>query len=157
MVAILQPEGVYIALSSRHNRHHAIMAAGLMKGAVDHHDGEQHKAKIAWLGKGSGGALFGSMLTTDRAFQNFLNIYMHNLAGFIVGPLFEKPVALEKAVCEISKLMSLNPAKLYGYDKQIGTLEKGKKADIVVMDIKKKSADYKCTVKKVFVNGEEVD
>jgi imidazolonepropionase-like amidohydrolase len=82
---------------------------------------------------------------------------MKNISGYLTGPLFEKPVALEKAIMEVSKLLSLNPAKLYGFDKEIGTLEKGKSADIVVMDIKKTGTDYKCTVKKVFVSGEEAD
>jgi len=107
--------------------------------------------------KGSASTLFGSMLTMDREFQNFLNIYMKNLSGYLTGPLFEKQVSLEKALMDISHIMSLNPAKLYGHDKELGTLEKGKSADIVVMDIKKAGKDYKCTVKKVFVNGEEVD
>ncbi|MFH1073923.1 MAG: amidohydrolase family protein [Candidatus Firestonebacteria bacterium] len=107
--------------------------------------------------KGSANTLFGSMLTTDKAFQNFLNIYMKNITGYLTGPLFEKPVTLEKALMKTSKLLSLNPARLYGFDKEIGTLEKGKSADIVVMDIKKLGADYKCSVKKVFVNGEKVD
>jgi len=53
--------------------------------------------------------------------------------------------------------MSGNPAKLYGFGKDIGTLEKGKSADVIIMDIKKAGKDYKCTVKKVFVNGKEVN
>ncbi|OGF51089.1 MAG: hypothetical protein A2231_08810, partial [Candidatus Firestonebacteria bacterium RIFOXYA2_FULL_40_8] len=101
--------------------------------------------------KGSKSTLFGSMLTMDKAFQNFLNIYTKNISGYLTGPLFENPITLEKALMETSKAMSLNPARLYGFDKEIGTLEKGKSADIVVMDIKKSGKDYKCTVKKVFV------
>lgn len=107
--------------------------------------------------KGSPNVLFGSMLTTERAFQNFLNIYMNNITGYLVGPINEKPIVLDDAIGKVSKLLSLNPAKLYSLDKTIGTIEKGKSADIVVMDIKKSGKDYKCSVKKVFVNGEEVD
>ena len=107
--------------------------------------------------KGDPNCLFGSILTTDRAFQNFLNIFMKNISGYLTGPLFEKPVSLEKVVTEISKIMSGNPAKLYSFGKDIGTLEKGKSADVIIMDIKKAGKDYKCTVKKVFVNGKEVN
>ncbi|OGF44654.1 MAG: hypothetical protein A2452_08025 [Candidatus Firestonebacteria bacterium RIFOXYC2_FULL_39_67] len=107
--------------------------------------------------KGSISTLFGSVLTTDKAFQNFLNIYMKNISGYLTGSLFEKPASLEKSILEVSKLLSLNPARLYGFDKELGTLEKGKSADIVVMDIKKPGVDFKCTVKKVFVEGEEVN
>ena len=107
--------------------------------------------------KGSPQVLFGSMLTTEKAFQNFLNIYIHNVTGYLVGPLNEKSVTLDGAIGRVSNLLSLNPAKLYSFDKNIGTIEKGKAADIVVMDIKKTGRDYQCSVKKVFVNGEEVD
>jgi len=107
--------------------------------------------------KGSSSVLFGSMLTTDRAFQNFLNIYMKNLAGYLTGPLFEKQITLDKAVSETSKIMSLTPAKLYGFDKEIGSLEFGKSADIAVMNIEKSETAYKCTIKKVLVSGEAVD
>ncbi len=98
--------------------------------------------------------LCGSKLSMDRAFQNFLNIFMKNLTGYLTGPLFAKPIKFDKALIEVSKLLSLNPAKLYGFDKEIGTLEKGKRADVVIMDIKKVGADYKCTVKNVIANGE---
>ncbi len=107
--------------------------------------------------KGAPNVLFGSMLTTGKAFQNFLNIYMHNVDGYLTGPLNERPVTLDTAVEKTSRLLSLNPAKLYSLDKAIGTLEKGKSADIVVLDIKKSGSDYKCGIKKVFVSGEKVD
>ena len=101
-------------------------------------------------------ALYGSTLASDRAFQNFLNIYMKNLRGYIVGDLFDEKPTLDKAVTEVSRLFSCNPAKLYGLDKEIGSLEKGKNADIVVMAIKKTGKEYGCKANRVFVQGEAI-
>ncbi len=52
---------------------------------------------------------------------------------------------IEQAV----KMMSLNPAKVMGYDKRKGSLEAGKDADLVVFD-------HDITVQQVYVMGEKM-
>ena len=52
-------------------------------------------------------------------------------------------------VHEVSKMVSLTPARLLGIDGEKGSLEKGKDADIVIMD-------EAFTVQSVFVKGKQV-
>jgi N-acetylglucosamine-6-phosphate deacetylase len=91
----------------------AMAAAGVGDGRyrlgrldVDVRDG---KATLA-----SGGSLAGSTLTMDAAFRNAVR------AG------------LDAAVA--SRAASLNPARLLGISDDVGTIEAGKRADLVVLD-----------------------
>lgn len=77
------------------------------------------------------GSLAGSALTLDAACRNMM---MHTGAG----------------ICDVVRYASLNPAKLLGLDDRIGRIEKGYKANLVIMD------DI-MTVKQVFFEGEQVE
>jgi len=103
--------------------------------------------------KGGGGTLFGSVLTMDKAFENFVNIFTSNLEGYLTGPLFDKPQSIDQAVVRASGLLSANPARLYGLQRSIGSIEKGKRADLLIMDIHSGKGRYICKVGKVFVGG----
>jgi len=77
----------------------------------------------------SGGGRAGSTLTTGKAFQNLLKF---------TG----KPAA------EIVPLFTENPARLLGLYNQIGSVEPGKRADLVLLD-------QAANIEKVFVGGRE--
>ena len=73
--------------------------------------------------------------------------------SFFAGSIATMDIALRFAVQKagvpievVSKLISLNPAKLMGLDKQIGSIEQSKLADFVV-------ADKDLNIKDVYVNG----
>ena len=106
--------------------------------------------------KGVKNILFGSLLTMDKAFQNFVNLFVKNTWGYLVGNLFEKPIGIDKAVIETSKILSLNPAKLFKLDKLIGSIEKGKCADVLIMEISKKGNGYGCKLKSIILNGRKL-
>jgi N-acetylglucosamine-6-phosphate deacetylase len=72
------------------------------------------------------GSIAGSAITMIDAFQMMLSL------GF--------------SEIEVSKMASLNPAKLLGIDKDYGSIEIGKRADLVVID-------ENGNVKIVFING----
>jgi N-acetylglucosamine-6-phosphate deacetylase len=76
------------------------------------------------------GSLAGSLLTLDEA--------VRNMAQFADIPLWE-------AV----RMASLAPAKRLGLEEEIGSLETGKKADLVV-------TDEACRVKQVWIQGKPV-
>lgn len=76
------------------------------------------------------GTLAGSILTLDKALRNLV---------FKVG------IPIEKAL----QTMTINPARVIKLNKKIGSIEKGKLADLVVMD-------SNLNVQKTFVNGEIV-
>jgi len=61
------------------------------------------------------GHLAGSRLTTDEAIRNLMR---HTGYG----------------LCHAVRMATLNPAKLLGIDDQVGSLEAGKKANLVIMD-----------------------
>lgn len=69
------------------------------------------EGKGAW----SGTALSGSTLTSDIALRNFINYSGADLV-------------------RASHASSLNPARLVGLDDELGSLEIGKKADIILLD-----------------------
>jgi alpha-D-ribose 1-methylphosphonate 5-triphosphate diphosphatase len=50
-------------------------------------------------------------------------------------------------------LVSLNPAKLLSFDKEIGSVEAGKKADLVVFESRGGSTGSFASVSRVFVDG----
>jgi imidazolonepropionase-like amidohydrolase len=52
------------------------------------------------------------------------------------------------------KAITINAAKILGLEKQIGSIEQGKDADIVVLD--RHPLDITSRVKQVFINGEKV-
>ncbi|MEK6646579.1 MAG: amidohydrolase family protein [Candidatus Firestonebacteria bacterium] len=105
--------------------------------------------------KDSSNTLFGSCLTMDKAFENFLNLFISNQWGYLVGNLFDKDLSFDKAIIEASKLLSCYPAQVYGFDKSIGSIEPDKSADIVIMNIKK-DKKYICKIKTVIINGFQI-
>lgn len=76
------------------------------------------------------GHLAGSHLTLDNACRNLMK---HTGYG----------------LCHAIRFASLNPAKLLGIDDQVGSLEAGKKANLILID-------DMVHVKKVILHGEEV-
>ena len=68
--------------------------------------------------------------------------------------LFEAAVAAanEMPYEEALKAITLNPAKLLGLDKRIGSIEKGKDGDIVLFD--GDPFEYTTHVSKVFIDGQ---
>lgn len=76
------------------------------------------------------GHLAGSHLTLDNACRNLMK---HTGYG----------------LCHAIRFASLNPAKLLGIDDQVGSLEAGKKANLILID-------DMVNVKKVILHGEEV-
>lgn len=79
--------------------------------------------------KNEKGSIAGSVITMLDAFRMMLSL------GF-----FET---------EVSKMASLNPAKLLGIDKNYGSIEVGKRADLIVLDENK-------NIFKVFINGKMI-
>jgi len=103
----------------------AISATGLADGV--YHLGKLTVSVTNGIARLLNGVLAGSTLTMERAVQNFM--------------LFTK-CSLPEAV----KCATLNPARVLGVDLEIGSIELGKKADLVVFD-----ANF--NIKHVFFNG----
>ncbi|MBQ2512842.1 MAG: amidohydrolase family protein [Clostridia bacterium] len=78
----------------------------------------------------SEGMLAGSHLTLDRAVRNMM---AHTGCG----------------ICQAVRMASLNPARMLGDDTEYGSLEAGKRADLLLID-------DTAAVKSVFLAGEEV-
>ena len=55
---------------------------------------------------------------------------------------------------EALKALTINPAQMWGVDKELGSLEAGKRANVVVAN--GDPLDVKTDVKHVFINGEEI-
>ena len=72
----------------------------------------------------------GSIATADRCYRNAVN-------------------ACQLSPVIASKMMSATPARILGHSAELGSLEVGKRADLVVMDTE-------LQVKKVFVKGHPV-
>ncbi|HIW35137.1 MAG TPA: amidohydrolase family protein, partial [Candidatus Paenibacillus intestinavium] len=76
-----------------------------------------------------GGSLAGSTLTMIKGFQ-----YLIREVGV--------------SIAEASRMASLNPARAIGIDEQYGSLEVGKRADLLLLD-------KELAMKSVFINGEQ--
>ena len=95
-------------------------------------DGEtpEHFKHITDLNFDENGGLAGSRLTMDMACRNIMT---HTNCG----------------IAQAFVMASLNPAKVIGMDSEIGSIEVGKKADLVIVD-------DKFNVKQVILNGDVV-
>ena len=82
------------------------------------------------LGYDSDGWLAGSKLTMDAACRNMM---MHTGYG----------------LCHVVKFATANPAKMAGLYDKVGSLQAGKRADLILID-------DKVNIHKVFLDGEEI-
>lgn len=96
-------------------------------------------------------ALFGSNLRMDTAFENLLNWFTKDNIG--VWNNVHKAIDFSEALHSASELCSKNPSDLLRISDDYGTLEVGKKADIVIAEIKN-NGEYSFKVKKTLLNGD---
>jgi len=108
-----------------------------------------------------GDALYGSVLTMDRAFQNMMNWFMTPLPG--IWNRLHEPCTFEEALLKTSRLCSASPAKALGvYEPSYwnltnnlsygtGDISVGRRADLVVADIQRHPVAL--TVEDTIVNG----
>lgn len=82
------------------------------------------------LGYDSNGWVCGSRMTMDAAVRNMM---MHTGYG----------------LCHAVKFATINPARMLGIDGEVGSIERGKRANLVIID-------DKVNVKKVILGGEDV-
>ncbi len=73
--------------------------------------------------------------------------YLALMAAFAVREGMEKEEAL--------KAITINAAEICGIDDRVGSIEKGKDADLLVVD--GGPLEIKSTIDKVFIDGEEID
>jgi len=114
----VSPEVMKIALLCKRDRlvliSDAIRAAGLQDGLYEM-GGEAMEVRGGIARMSSTGSLAGSTLTLDRALYNLKQLF-------------------DLSLPELARMASLLPAKLLKIDDKLGSLEKGKVADIVVFD-----------------------
>ena len=82
---------------------------------VSYEDSPEHLRHIDDLVFDANGLLSGSKLTMDKACRNMM---MHTNCG----------------ICQVFNMAARNPAKAIGMDKEIGTIEPGKRANLVFVD-----------------------
>jgi len=113
-----------------------------------------------------GDALYGSMLTMDKAFQNVMNWFMTPMAG--IWNRHHRAHTFEEALFKTSQLCSTSAAKALGiYDPSsrglgqnlscgTGDISAGKRADLVVADIQRQRHQVRLRVHNTIVNGRVV-
>ena len=102
-------------------------------------------------------ALFGSVLTMDKAFSNLLNWFTKNESG--VWNENHPAMDFEEAVIAAVKMCSTNPSNLLGkYSPQnkFGRIEEGYNADLIIVDIVEKSNHYITKIKDIFLGGNRI-
>jgi|GEM_PF-47428 len=108
------------------------------------------------------GSLFGSVLTMDKAFTNMLNWLTKPMNG--IWNAVHPPISFEDALVVTSRMCSLVPAKILGIHQAdpsrskafaCGSIEVGKRADLLVAEIADKDGKYKLSIEKVWAGGSE--
>jgi len=111
--------------------------------------------------------LFGSILTMDIAFSNVLTWLTRSMEG--IWHLMHGPLDFDNALINTSRMCSQVPARLLGIyrpdERKVnqdlsdytGSIEVGKKADIVIADIQEDKQGYHLEIDKVFLKGNVVD
>lgn len=103
-------------------------------------------------------SLFGSKLVMPVAFSNLLNWLTSQNEG--IWNRSHEQLNFEDALVKTSEMISINPAKLldiYDSDDKTGSIEEGKKADLIIADIDKTENGYQFRIDKVFVQGKVVN
>ncbi|MCK9279388.1 MAG: amidohydrolase family protein [Melioribacteraceae bacterium] len=100
--------------------------------------------------KGNFNALFGSVLTMDKAFENLISWFMQPIEG--VWNELHKPLGFADALLNASKMCSQNPASILGL-KTTGSIAIGNNADILVTEILNNNTKYKLRINKVLLKG----
>ncbi len=101
---------------------------------------------------GEANKLFGSVLTMDVAFANVVSWLTAGLPG--VWNKRHKPLDLETAVVRASRMASGNQAKLLRIHRDTGSIEVGKKADIVLGALEGQQGNYAFKTRSTFVGGQ---
>lgn len=111
-------------------------------------------------------ALYGSVLTMDKAFQNVMDWFMTPMPG--IWNRHHRAHTFEEALFNTSQLCSTSAAKALGiYEPSTrgldhnlscgtGDIRVGKRADLVVADIQRQRHQVRLTVHKTIVNGHVV-
>lgn len=99
-------------------------------------------------------ALFGSNLNMKEAFENLLNWFTTDVEG--VWNKVHKAKSFEEALVVSSKLCSANPAELLGILNNCGTITEGKKADVLLTEIKFENK-YNFKIDEVMLNGKFIN
>ena len=98
--------------------------------------------------------LYSSLLTMDRAFCNLLNLLTVPSQG--VWTARHEAVDLAQAIADVSAMTSTNTCRLTGNGKMLGSIEQGKVADLVLLEIAGSPGKYQVAVRGTFVAGTEV-
>jgi len=114
------------------------------------------------------GPLFGFNTKLELKDKTYESIKILNEKGILTSLMCDHPVIhLEHANIQagtalryganeddLLKMLTINPAKILGIDDKVGSLEKGKDADIVIWSAH--PFDMRSRVEKVFIEGKEV-
>ena len=117
---------------------------GGVKGIVS--DGRDYLA----VKGGKENALFGSLLTTDKAFSNLLSWLTREMEGIWIKK--HHALDLEKSLISMAKIFSTNSCNMLGLDSR-GVIEQDKQADLTIGAISGKQGDYNFKVEHTIVNG----
>lgn len=101
-----------------------------------------------------GGSHSGNLSATEGVLNGYIDILCSDY--YPQGMLHSVFILSEKYgldLCEMFKLVTLNPAKAVGIDKELGSIQKGKKADILIIN---RDKDGSPIVSKTIVNGKIV-
>ena len=94
----------------------------------------------------------------DKAFGNILSFLTRDVDG--IWHRTNKAMGLGQAILAAARMCATNACsmlKMHGAeDPETGSVEEGKWADLVVADIEGQPGDYRLSVRKVFVRGNEV-
>lgn len=106
-----------------------------------------------WV-KAKQNTLAGSITPLSGDFNNMVNLLTSDRKAYFQEKT-DKPLKLDEALPRLSRMFSLNGAALLGLDRELGSLSKGKQADLIVADIKGAPGKYRFSIEKVFIAGAE--
>jgi N-acetylglucosamine-6-phosphate deacetylase len=125
--------------------------AGLKDGTVIR--GCEIRDNALWVA-GKANTLAGSMSPLNLQFNNVINLFTSDRKAY-----FElktpAPDPLDRALIKACRMYALNPAELFREDGEIGSLEKGKRADVIIAEISGKPGAYRLKLEKVLIAGEQ--
>jgi len=104
--------------------------------------------------EGKPNTLFSSVLTMDVGFSNILSLLTRDMPG--IWHERHEALGVEEALTATVRMCATNAAEMLGIDADTGSIEPGKRADLVVAAIDGGPGAWRLSVRRTLVGGVEV-
>jgi N-acetylglucosamine-6-phosphate deacetylase len=123
--------------------------AGLKEG--EEIEGFIFKNGAMWVAS-KANTLAGSVSTLDIQYANMINLFTSDRKAYFQQEI-AAPYDLNTALIKLSRMYSYNQACMVGIDNETGSIDAGKKGDLLLLNIGGSTGKYSIRIERTFIDG----